>query len=132
MTEPYYPIEGLFGTGLVHPAMEDPAIFNDGLLDTINNDYLSDPYKVDNWDSAQKVLTVVPNENWWGEKPLLERITFRQMEASAARAAFRNGEIDAVTANSLTAYNDIDGTSGAEPRPYANPSAYINAGWVKE
>ena len=51
-----------------------------------------------------------------GEKPLLERITFRQMEASAARAAFRNGEIDAVTANSLTAYNDIDGTSGAEPR----------------
>lgn len=112
MTGPYYPIEGLFGTGLVHPAMEDPAIFNDGLLDTINNDYLSGPYKVDNWDSAQKVLTVVPNENWWGEKPLLERITFRQMEASAARAAFRNGEIDAVTANSLT--------------------AYINAGWVKE
>ena len=116
MAEPYYPIEGLFGTGLVHPAMEDPAIFNDGLLDTINNDYLSGPYKVDNWDSAQKVLTVVPNENWWGEKPLLDRITFRQMEASAARAAFRNGEIDAVAANSLTAYNDIDGTSGAEPR----------------
>lgn len=82
--EPYYPIEGLFGTGLVHPAMEDPAIFNDGLLDTINNDYLSGPYEVDNWDSAQKALTVVPNENWWGEKPLLDRINFRQMEASAA------------------------------------------------
>lgn len=116
MTEPYYPLEGLFGTGLVHPAMEDPAIFNDGLLDTINNDYLSGPYKVDSWDSAQKVLTVVPNENWWGEKPLLERITFRQMETSAARAAFRNGEIDAVGASTLTAYKDVESTSGAEPR----------------
>lgn len=53
MSEPYYPIEGLIGAGLVHPAMEDPAIFNESLLDTINNDYLSGPYKVDNWDSAQ-------------------------------------------------------------------------------
>ncbi|MDY3048207.1 MAG: ABC transporter family substrate-binding protein [Rothia sp. (in: high G+C Gram-positive bacteria)] len=116
MTEPYYPIEGLFGTGLVHPAMEDPVIFNEGLLDKINNDYLSGPYKVDQWDSAQKMLTVVPNENWWGQKPLLERITFRQMESSAARAAFRNGEIDAVAASTLTAYKEVEGTSGAEAR----------------
>ncbi|WP_237207904.1 ABC transporter family substrate-binding protein [Rothia nasimurium] len=116
MSEPYFPIEGLFGTGLVHPAMEDAAIFNEGLLDTINNDYLSGPYKVENWDSAQKVLTVVPNENWWGVKPLLERITFRQMETSAARAAFRNGEIDAVSASTLTAYNDVSGVADTEPR----------------
>lgn len=80
--------------------MEDPAIFNDGLLDTINNDYLSGPYEVDNWDSAQKVLTVVPNENWWGRK-----------------APARPHQLP---------------PDGGLSRPYANPSAYINAGWVKE
>ena len=37
----------------------------------------------------------MPNENWWGEKPKLDKISYRQMEDQASLNAFRAGEIDA-------------------------------------
>lgn len=119
----YYPAEAFFGTGLLHPAMADPAVFNEGLNDKLNNDWFSGPFKVEEYNSAEKRLSVVPNENWWGEKPLLERIIFRQMESAAARAAFRNGEIDVVAANTVSAYNDVDGTADTEAR--RGQTAYV-------
>ena len=115
MKQPYYPADNLFGT-LLHPAMADPAVFNEGWTDNPNPDYGVGPFKLEEWNSAEKRLSVVPNENWWGAKPILDRITFRQMEATAARAAFRNGEIDAVEARTLAAYKDVEGTADAEPR----------------
>ncbi|WP_237692861.1 ABC transporter family substrate-binding protein [Rothia nasimurium] len=115
MSQPYYPAESLFGT-LLHPAMADPEVFNNGWTDNPNPDYGVGPFKLEEWNSAEKRLSVVPNENWWGTKPILDRINFRQMEAAAARAAFRNGEIDAVGARTLAAYKDVEGTPDAEPR----------------
>ncbi|WP_326503204.1 ABC transporter family substrate-binding protein [Rothia nasimurium] len=115
MSQPYYPAENLFGT-LLHPAMADAEVFNNGWTDNPNPDYGVGPFKLEEWNSAEKRLSVVPNENWWGTKPILDRITFRQMEATAARAAFRNGEIDAVGARTLAAYKDVEGTPDAEPR----------------
>ncbi|WP_237188130.1 ABC transporter family substrate-binding protein [Rothia nasimurium] len=115
MREPYYPATSLFGS-VLHPAMADPAVFNEGWTDNPNPDYGIGPFKLEEWNSSEKRYSVVPNENWLGDKPLLERITFRQMEASAARAAFRNGEIDVVSARTLAAYKDVEGTANAEPR----------------
>ena len=116
MKQPYYPIEDIFSSGVFHPEMTDKKIFNDGFVDKIHNEWQAGPFKLDSWNSAEKVATLVRNDKWWGEKPLLERITFRQMEASAQRAAFKNGEIDAVEANTLTAYKDAEGKDGAEVR----------------
>ncbi|WHS51251.1 ABC transporter family substrate-binding protein [Rothia sp. SD9660Na] len=115
MAEPFYPADSLFGS-VLHPAMADPEVFNNGWTDNPNPDYGIGPFKLEEWNSAEKRFSVVPNENWLGDKPLLERITFRQMEATAARAAFRNGEIDAVGARTLAAYKDVEGTADAEPR----------------
>ncbi|MDY3048208.1 MAG: ABC transporter family substrate-binding protein [Rothia sp. (in: high G+C Gram-positive bacteria)] len=115
MKEPYYPATNLFGS-LLHPAMADPAVFNDAWTDNPNPDYGIGPFKLEEWNSSEKRYSVVPNEKWLGDKPLLERITFRQMEAAAARAAFRNGEIDVVSARTLAAYKDVEGTANAEPR----------------
>ncbi|MGV3150058.1 ABC transporter family substrate-binding protein [Rothia sp. 11273D007AR] len=115
MSQPYYPADNIFGA-LLHPALRDPEVFNNAYTDNPNPDYAVGPFKLEEWNSTEKRLSVVPNENWWGTKPLLERITFRQMEAAAARAAFRNGEIDAVSARTQAAYKDVEGTADAEPR----------------
>jgi peptide/nickel transport system substrate-binding protein len=36
----------------------------------------------------------VPNEKWWGAKPLLDKITFRAISVDATAAAFVNNELD--------------------------------------
>ncbi|MDO4916615.1 MAG: ABC transporter family substrate-binding protein [Rothia sp. (in: high G+C Gram-positive bacteria)] len=116
MTQPYYPIADVFGSGVFHPAVNDKKVFNDGFVDKVHPEWQAGPFKLQEWNSSEKTATIVPNENWWGEKPLLERVTFRQMEASAQRAAFKNGEIDAVEARTLTAYKDVEGQDGTEVR----------------
>lgn len=116
MSQTYYPIEDVFGSGVFHPAMNDKEVFNNGFVDKIHNEWHAGPFKLEEWNSSEKRAVVVPNDKWWGEKPLLERITFRQMEASAARAAFKNGEIDSVGASTLTAYKDVEGTADSEVR----------------
>ena len=40
-------------------------------------------------------VTFVPNEKWWGNKPKLDKIVYKQMADTASLNAFQNGEIDA-------------------------------------
>jgi len=75
-------------------SIKDAKTFNDG-WSKLNNDWLSGPYKVQAEDKTQKTITVVPNDKWWGDKPLLDKITWRTVAADATPNAFVNGEIDA-------------------------------------
>ncbi len=115
MKQPFYPVNQVFWQFL-HPALEDVETFNNGFVDKPRPEWAAGPFIVDEWNSSEKRLTVKRNDKWWGETPVLERVIFRQMEASAARAAFKNGEIDAVAANTLTAYKDVEGTADTEVR----------------
>lgn len=81
-----FPAEGL----------KDPKTFNEGWRDiTKINDWMSGPFKVGKFDETQKILTQVPNDKWWGEKPLLDQITWKVVPSEAQANAFVNGEIDA-------------------------------------
>jgi peptide/nickel transport system substrate-binding protein len=114
-TQPVYPLESLF-FGLVHPAVNTPEIFNTGFTGEMHPEWMAGPFKVDQYDSAAKTVTLVQNEKWWGTKPVLEKVVFRQLESSAAIAAFKNGEIDGVSANTITPYKQLDGTKDSEIR----------------
>ena len=114
-TQPVYPLDSLF-TGFVHPAVNTPAIFNDGFTGDMHPEWMAGPFKVDKYDSAAKTVTLAQNEKWWGNKPVLEKVVFRQLESSAAIAAFKNGEIDGVSANTITPYKQLDGTKNSEIR----------------
>ena len=46
-------------------SVKDPATFNDG-WDEPNNDWLSGPFKVQSFNKTQKLLTLEPNDKWWG------------------------------------------------------------------
>jgi len=75
-------------------SVADAETFNDGWGE-LRNDWLSGPFELDAFDRTQKVMTLVPNERWWGSTPRLERITWRAIAADATAQAFANGEIDA-------------------------------------
>ena len=61
-------------------------------------------------------LTVVRNDKWWGQKPALERITWREMSSQAEQAAYKNGEIDYVDASTLSSYNELSGVANTDIR----------------
>ena len=117
MTSPYYPLNELFAS-ILHPKMADPKVFNDGFVNNPHPEFGCGPFKLADkgWNSTENTFTVVPNEKWWGEKPVLDRIIFRTLEASAERAAFKNGEIDVASARTSTAYAEVKNVANAELR----------------
>ncbi len=114
-SQPVYPLDALF-TGLVHPAVNTPEVFNTGFTGDMHPEWMAGPFKLDQYDSAAKTVTLAPNDKWWGAKPVLDKVVFRQLESSAAIAAFKNGEIDGVSANTITPYKQLDGTKNSEVR----------------
>ncbi|TPV49720.1 ABC transporter family substrate-binding protein [Pseudarthrobacter phenanthrenivorans] len=114
-SQPVYPLDSLF-TGLIHPAVNSPEIFNEGFNGELHPEWMAGPFKVDQYDAAAKTVSLVPNEKWWGNKPVLESVIFRQLETSAQIAAFKNGEIDAMSANTISLYKQLEGTTNSEVR----------------
>ncbi|NUP58470.1 MAG: ABC transporter family substrate-binding protein [Pseudarthrobacter sp.] len=114
-SRPVYPLDSLF-TGLIHPAVNTPKIFNEGFNQNLHPEWMAGPFKVDQYDPAAKTVSLVPNDKWWGQKPVLSNVVFRQLETSAQIAAFKNGEIDALSANTISLYKQLDGTKDSEVR----------------
>lgn len=114
-SQPVFPVDSLF-FGLIHPAVNTPEIFNEGFNGNLHPEWMAGPFKLDQDDTAAKTVTMVPNDKWWGQKPVLANVTFRQLETSAQIAAFKNGEIDAMSANTISLYKQLDGTKDSDIR----------------
>lgn len=85
-----------FLTGIIHPALADPDTFNTAMIDDPHAEWGAGPYTVDEFDANKDFISFKPNENWWGDKPLLDEVTFKGMDSQASINAFKNGEIDMV------------------------------------
>jgi len=81
---------------VLHPAVVDAQTFNEGYLKNPHPEWGAGPYKVDKFDYNSGTVSFVPNEKWWGEKPKLDKVTYRQMESQATINAYQAGEVDAV------------------------------------
>ena len=86
---PYQPIVSQF----LHPSAVDPDVFANGWNVNPHAEWGYGPFTIDSVDDTEVVF--VPNPNWWGDKPKLDKITYKQMEAQALYNAFKNGEVDA-------------------------------------
>ena len=87
--------QGFSSPGVIKAeGIENADIFNTGWSE-LNNDWLSGPFKVGSFDATQKVMTLVPNDKWWGAAPLLDSIVWRAIALDATAQAFANQEIDA-------------------------------------
>ena len=117
MEKPYYPIDGGFVIStFIHPALVDKKLFNDGLVDKPLDKYWAGPFKVENWDVSQNSLILTRNDKWWGQKPLLEKISIRSLGEAASLAAFKNSEIDVISASSHNVYADVSKMSNIDIR----------------
>lgn len=103
-------------------SVKDASTFNNGWK-SLKNDWLAGPFKVDSFDASQKVLTLVPNDKWWGDKPLLDKITYRAVSPDATAAAFANNELDSFDIGpDPDAYKRVQGVSDASIRQAAGPN----------
>ena len=86
--------QGLFNV-LLPPQVDSAQKFNEAYLGKVHPEWGAGPYKVESVDFQNGSATFVPNEKWWGDKPFLDKVTYRQMEDQASINAFKAGEIDA-------------------------------------
>lgn len=97
--------------------------FNNGWKNIASiNKYFAGPFMVDSFDQTQKILTLVPNTRWWGDKPKLSKISFKAIDTQAQPAAFANNEIDAFDVGvDATAYAKAAAVSTGEVRKAGGP-----------
>lgn len=99
--------------------MADATTFNESMAGAgaFNNDYFAGPFKIDSYNESQQLVTLVPNDLWWGEAPLLEKVTFRALDPSAQATSFANKAIDVIDyISSADIYNQAAGREDAEIR----------------
>ncbi|GMA38572.1 ABC transporter family substrate-binding protein [Mobilicoccus caccae] len=115
MKKPFFPVTELFG-GLVHPKLGEKDAFNTLMKDDVHAELRSGPFTVDKIDKQAQTIILKPNDKWWGNKPLLNQVIFRQMEDSATIPAFKNGEIDATGVANKARFEQIQGAPNMEIR----------------
>jgi ABC-type transport system substrate-binding protein len=92
--EPFSPI--LANLAGVHGGIVSPTAVRRWGEDFGRNPVGTGPFKFVEWRSRDRIV-LARNDDYWGEKPALERIVFRVIpEASARMIALRTGEVDMV------------------------------------
>ncbi|MFG2817828.1 ABC transporter family substrate-binding protein [Kitasatospora sp. NPDC048365] len=81
------------------------------------------PFKLERLDPAARTVTVVADPDWWGDKPLLDRIVFKAIDTGTMPDAFARGEVDFYNNGPNAAgYKKIQETPGAEVRKAGGPN----------
>lgn len=98
----------LFSVSGVLPAhlldgQDRSAIMTDGY------DFSGGPWKIESWERGTSA-TLVPNENYWGEQPKLDKVTFLFLpDTTAAFQALKSGQVDVLYPSpQLDAISQID------------------------
>lgn len=117
--------QGLFNF-LLPTQVADATTFNEAYINQLHPEWGAGPYKVDSVDFNTGTVSFVPNENWWGDKGLLDKVTYRYMESQASINAFKAGEIDATGVADRDRYATAKGMGDkADLRAALLPSNYL-------
>lgn len=115
---------------LVHPKAATPEEFNEGFVENPRPELGAGPYAIETFDVQAGLVVLEPNSEWWGAEPLLDKVTFRQLESTAAINAFKNGEIDGVgtpSQDELSQVADVEDTVTYRAQQTANTLLQVNA-----
>ncbi|MBW3086000.1 hypothetical protein KEM60_02211 [Austwickia sp. TVS 96-490-7B] len=116
MKQEFYPAVELFQV-LIHPKLAiDAKTFNTAMKSDFHPEWRSGPFTLDKIDQQAKTIVLKRNDNWWGDKPLLDKLIYRQMEDSATIPAFKNGEVDATSVGNKARYQQIQGAKDLDLR----------------
>ncbi|MFD6271971.1 ABC transporter family substrate-binding protein [Nocardia asteroides] len=87
-----------------------PEAFNTSLVDAIA--LTAGPFLVTGTDRGQGRITLGHNPKWWGEKPVLDTITYSVLDHSAWVQALQNNELDLVRLTTIDDVKTVRGTEG--------------------
>ncbi|MFE6285197.1 ABC transporter family substrate-binding protein [Streptomyces sp. NPDC057877] len=103
--EPFADWQRLFTPLYPAAAFSTPEQFNDAWRSEVP--VTGGPFRVGTLDATARTLTLVPDPDWWGRRPLLDRVVLRALDPATAVQAFLSGEIDAVNAASADVYDRL-------------------------
>lgn len=106
----------------IYPASTntDPATFNEGWINQMP--LTAGPFRLETVDTTAQTITLVRNDNWWGEPAKLDRIIYRVVERDALADALANNEIDFYEiGSSVDLFQRAQGIAGVEVRQAAPP-----------
>lgn len=119
-----------FLTGIMHPKVNTPEMFNEGFVEEPMGDLGAGPFKIKEFDGNAEFMSFEPNPEWWGDKPMLDEVSFKGLDASAAINAFKNGEIDTVGTNTkdrLAQVADMEGVVTYRAQQTANTLLQVDS-----
>jgi peptide/nickel transport system substrate-binding protein len=92
--EPYAPWRDLWGAGASSSILPKHVYEGKDFNEALNNEIVgSGPFKLKEWNKGQS-LTIKRNDNYWGEKPALETVTYRFItDTNTLIAALESGEV---------------------------------------
>ncbi len=97
---------------ILHPAVDSAEKFDQAYLGedlaSAHPEWGAGPYKLESLSKTPGVVTFVRNENWWGPKGKLDKITYTQRESAASLNAFKNGETDVTGASTAERYKQVN------------------------
>ncbi|MFJ9929466.1 ABC transporter family substrate-binding protein [Streptomyces misionensis] len=111
-------------TTFLHPKAATVANFNDAYVKKAHPEWGAGPYTVGKWDTHSGDITFVRNPKWWGRKGKLDKRVYVNLESTAAINAFKNGQIDYVSATDAESLKQIKGLQGTEIRSGGSPFEY--------
>ncbi|MFE1595174.1 ABC transporter family substrate-binding protein [Nocardia sp. NPDC058705] len=112
-SKPYADWRGQFsGNTALYPksVTSTPEAFNTGLADAIT--LTAGPFVVGATDRGQGRITLARNPKWWGDKPVLDTITYSVLDHSSWVQALQNNEIDLVRLTTIDDVTTVRGTEG--------------------
>ncbi|MFG3440773.1 ABC transporter family substrate-binding protein [Nonomuraea sp. NPDC047897] len=117
---PFGDWQSLFGPLLPASVNRTPEAFNTAWLNRIP--VTAGPFRFKAFDQTAKTVTLVRDEQWWGERAKLDQIVYRASEQDSLIGAFGNGELDiADIGPSAPDYARARSTPDAQVRQAAGP-----------
>ena len=113
--------QGLFGGLLPASVTASPEKFNSSWKDAPT--LSAGPFKWGGTDNVAGTAWIVPNNAWWGDKPVLDKMLWKVVTAAAQLDALANGEVDAAnTGPDANQYKRGLGLSGVDVRVSVAPN----------
>ena len=112
--------KGLFDNIYQASTNTSPDVFNTGWQGAMLT--TAGPFRLETVDTTAQTITLVRNDDWWGEPAKLDRIIFRVVERDALADALANNEIDFYEiGSSVDLFQRAQGIAGVEVRQAAAP-----------
>ncbi|MFI6443231.1 ABC transporter family substrate-binding protein [Kitasatospora sp. NPDC050543] len=124
--KPFSEWQGMFNSVANAPLlpgsqMDTADKFNTAYVDAIP--VTAGPFKFEKFDKTAQTVSVVADPNWWGDKPMLEKVVFHAMDPGAAPKAFANGEVDFYNNGpDVAGFKAIQGTADGAVREAGGPN----------